>query len=80
MAHKTISISEEAYLALARLKGEKESFTDIILRILKKRGEGTLLDYVKSLEPDGELAEALEQILKERQELEVHAKTLSAQD
>jgi len=48
MAHKTITISEEAYRALARLKGEKESFSDIILRISKKRVEGTLLDYIRS--------------------------------
>jgi predicted CopG family antitoxin len=54
-----------------RFQNKQKSFTDIILRISKKRGEGTLLDYIRSLKPDGELAETLEQILKERQELEV---------
>ena len=48
MAHKTITVSEEAYEALAEAKAGKESFTDVILRILKKRQEGTLLDYVKA--------------------------------
>lgn len=33
MAHKTLTISEEAYEALARLKKEGESFTDLIKRI-----------------------------------------------
>ncbi len=33
MAHKTLTISEEAYEALAALKKEGESFTDLILRI-----------------------------------------------
>ncbi len=33
MAHKTLTISEEAYEMLAELKKEGESFTDLILRI-----------------------------------------------
>lgn len=40
MAHKTLTISEEAYEALAELKKEGESFTDLIKRItapLKKK-------------------------------------------
>ena len=66
MAHKTITISEEAYEALAEVKATKESFTDVILRMVKKRQEGTLLDYVRSLEPDEEFARALEDVVKER--------------
>jgi predicted CopG family antitoxin len=54
-----------------RFQNRQKSFTDILLRVAKKRSEGTLLDYIRSLKPDGELAETLEQILKERQELEV---------
>ncbi len=40
MAHKTLTISEDAYKALAELKKEGESFTDLIKRItlpLKKK-------------------------------------------
>ena len=33
MAHKTLTISEEAYDALAQLKKEGESFTELIKRI-----------------------------------------------
>jgi predicted CopG family antitoxin len=33
MAHKTLTISEEAYDALAALKKEGESFTELIKRI-----------------------------------------------
>jgi predicted CopG family antitoxin len=39
MGTKTISITEEAYEALLREKGNKESFTDTILRITKKSGK-----------------------------------------
>jgi predicted CopG family antitoxin len=39
MGTKTISIKEEAYEALLREKVDKESFTDIILRITKKSGK-----------------------------------------
>jgi predicted CopG family antitoxin len=66
MAHKTITISEDAYKALAEAKAAKESFTDAILRILRKKQEGTLLDYVRSTEPDEEFARTLEDVLKER--------------
>lgn len=41
MAIKTISITEEAYGRLKALKREKESFTNAILRLTKKR---SLLD------------------------------------
>lgn len=40
MAHKTLTISEEAYEMLAELKKEGESFTELIKRItapLKKK-------------------------------------------
>jgi predicted CopG family antitoxin len=67
MMHKTITISEEAYEALARMKSENESFTEAILRLVKKKEKGTLLDYVKSLEPDEEFAELLEEVVKERE-------------
>jgi predicted CopG family antitoxin len=33
MAHKTLTISEEAYESLAALKKERESFTELIKRI-----------------------------------------------
>ncbi|MBO3754622.1 MAG: antitoxin VapB family protein [Candidatus Brockarchaeota archaeon] len=34
---KTITINDEAYRALAELKGEGESFSEVIIRILKGR-------------------------------------------
>jgi predicted CopG family antitoxin len=43
---------------LSEAKAARESFTDVILRIMKKRREGTLLDYVKSTELDEEFASA----------------------
>jgi len=75
MAHKTITISEEAYEALAGVKAAKESFTDVILKIVKKRKEGTLLDYVRSIEPDEEFAKTLEDVVKERKGISVAAPT-----
>jgi predicted CopG family antitoxin len=43
MAHKTITISEEAYNALASKKDEHESFTDVILRVTSGKGKASLL-------------------------------------
>jgi predicted CopG family antitoxin len=76
MAHKTITISEEAYEALAGMKAVKESFTDVILKIVKKKEEGTLLDYVRSIEPDEEFAKILEDVVKERSKISLSAPAL----
>jgi predicted CopG family antitoxin len=45
MAHKTITISEEAYDVLAGYKTSGESFTEVIIRLLGQRRRGTLLEY-----------------------------------
>jgi predicted CopG family antitoxin len=73
MGHKTLTISEEAYEALARMKKERESFTEAILRLTKKNEKGTLLDYVLSLDPDEEFAEELEKVVEERSKTVVAA-------
>jgi len=69
MGHKTITISDEAYAALAGLKQKRESFTEAILRLTRKKSRGTLLDYVKSLEPDEEFAEIMDEVLEEREKV-----------
>ena len=66
MAHKTLTISEEAYNALARIKTKDESFTKVILRLAQKKTKGNLLDYVRSIAPDNELADRTEEVLAER--------------
>lgn len=58
---------------MARAKGKKESFTDLILRIVKRREEGTLLDYVRSIEPDEEFGKTLDDIVKERKRISLAA-------
>jgi predicted CopG family antitoxin len=65
-AHKTITISVEAYDALKRAKEDYESFTDIILRITKKREKSGLLEYLNSIGPQPELADRLEAAMKSR--------------
>jgi predicted CopG family antitoxin len=67
MAHKTLTISEDAYAALARLKAGGESFTDVILRITAKTRKGTLLDYVRTMKTDEEFAKTLDEIVKRRE-------------
>lgn len=66
MAHKTLTISEEAYSALARLKSRGESFTEVILRLTARSRKGNLLEYLRSMQPDEELASTLEEIVASR--------------
>ena len=60
MAHKTITISEEAYDALSRMKKANESFTEVILRLASKGNAQALLDFVKKLPPSEDLARNIE--------------------
>ncbi len=60
MAHKTLTISEEAYNALSNLKNENESFTDVILRLSKQKEMGKLSDLIRKIAPDNELASNVE--------------------
>ena len=39
MATKTISILEEAYNALLKEKSKNESFSDVVIRLAKRRGK-----------------------------------------
>jgi predicted CopG family antitoxin len=71
MAHKTLTISEEAYSALYRLKSRGESFTEVILRLTAKTKRGSLLDYMRSIEGDEEFAETLERIVSGRERTRV---------
>ncbi len=74
MAHKTLTISEEAYNALARLKSKDESFTKVILRLAQKKTKGNLLDYVRSIAPDNELADRVEEVLEERRTIRLSSR------
>ncbi len=63
MAHKTLTISEEAYKALSKLKRKGESFSDVILRITKN---ATLLEFIESTNFPPELADKVEEVMKMR--------------
>jgi len=58
-----------------RVKKGKESFTDVILRMTRKKELGTLLDYVRGLKPDEELAKTLEDIVGERKKISLPTPT-----
>ncbi len=52
MAHKTLTISEEAYEALAELKKEKESFTDLIKRVTAPMRKKRLSEFAGKLDDE----------------------------
>jgi len=64
VAHKTLTISEDAYRALYKLKRDRESFTDVVLRLAKQKEIGSLSDYLETAGPDDELARNIEETSK----------------
>ncbi len=71
MAVKTITITEGAYRALKAKKGEKDSFSDVIIKMTGKR---PLSDFYGAL--SRESAERLERAVKEARD--AHRKLHSA--
>jgi len=65
MGHKTITISDQAYRSLAKLKLENESFTEAILRLTSRQGSGrSLLEFLEKLPASEELARNIENASK----------------
>ncbi|MEA1999995.1 MAG: antitoxin VapB family protein [Euryarchaeota archaeon] len=54
MAHKSITLSETTYNVLEKLRGEKESINEVIVRLTKRLD---LVEYVESTDFPEELAD-----------------------
>jgi predicted CopG family antitoxin len=78
MAHKTITISEGAYEALARSKKENESFTKVILRLTSKSGRASsLLEHLRGSAADAELAGSIERAMRRTRRAQLTSVDLS---
>jgi predicted CopG family antitoxin len=65
MGHKTITISDDAYEALAKSKRENESFTKVILRLTSGSGRASsLLEHLRGSPADEELAGSIERAMQ----------------
>lgn len=72
MAHKTITISEDAYNSLSKLKKNNESFTDVILRITAfDNRKNNLLSYIKKKKINNDLANSINDSYNERDSIEL---------
>jgi len=72
MAHKTITISEEAYNLLKECKKENESFTEVIKRVLKaKKKRKDFLDWLSSNKDLKDLADSVESVYTERRDIKL---------
>jgi predicted CopG family antitoxin len=66
LAHRTITISDDAYQALAKSrKTSDESFTKVILRLTSERTKaGSLLKHLEDSQADEELAKSVEETMQ----------------
>ena len=70
MAHKTITISEEAYNLLKENKRHNESFTEVIKRILShKKKKEDLIEWLSSNKDLSNLADSVESVFDERKNI-----------
>ena len=52
MTYKTVSLNIEAYELLSKIKKEGESFSDVIIRLIKQPDIKEILNYFGSMEDD----------------------------
>ena len=65
MRHRNITISDEAYRELSRMKRERESFTEVVLRLASGRGSAkALLEYLEGATSSEELADNIESAME----------------
>jgi len=65
---KVISISDKAYNRLRMLKGKKESFTDVVLKMTDKEMKNSILDLAGAWEDNKEeMTRIFAEIKKERE-------------
>lgn len=78
MGHKTITISDDAYNALAKARNDNESFTKVILRLTSQRSRaGSLLEHLKDHPPDKKLAKDIEEIMRKTRRAQLKPANLS---
>ena len=72
MAHKTITISEEAYNLLKEYKKENESFTEVIKRLLQaKKKRKDFLNWLSSNKELTDLADSVESLYSKRKDIKL---------
>ncbi len=67
---KVISLSNSAYETISKIKGEKESFSDVILKLAKKK-KGSIMDIFGCAKEDKEFIDSLKKAYKERDKEEL---------
>ncbi len=68
---KIISVSDDAYDALKVLKGEKDSFTDVITRLSKSRKTKSIMDFAGMWKESKEMDKIFSAISKDRKNIKL---------
>ena len=63
---KVISLSNKAYGTLKSLKGERESFSDVVLKIVNRERKTSLLEFAGIWKDLPEIDRIFESVVKDR--------------
>lgn len=72
---KVISISDEAYDSLKKTKNKGDSFSSVILKFTKPEKKKNLLEILKEIGPDEELAKNIEEVYRNRKNIKLRRVT-----
>lgn len=64
---KVISLSNEAYLTLKKMKKPNESFSDVVMRIASKEKKKSILDFAGIWKGDDDINEVFKTVLDDRE-------------
>ncbi|TFG18811.1 MAG: antitoxin [Promethearchaeota archaeon] len=76
MTQKTVSLSEEAYEKLRRVKKEGESFSQVIIRLIKRDENVSVLDFAGSFSEGSKEWESIEKEIYNRRKEKSRVKSL----
>lgn len=74
---RLVSLSDKAYNTLLKMKKDKESFSDIVMKLAESKKKKSIMRFAGIWKDDKEMDKIFKRILKERHETKYKEKDIS---